>query len=185
MPPAWRDRRYGEIDAWRVVWSRWWRCGFELMIDGSDMGRPRWWFNLSLWCGSVLIYVGLLGLGWFGLWVDLGMVWSGWSGYVGLGWSGWWLMVAVGLGWSGWSGYVCRCEGVEAWRRWRFDWRWFFFVWVDWCWLIWCWIWFFVWVDRYVWVDLIFLWFLMMVMMVAGWWWWLWACVREGQWESE
>ena len=63
MPPAWRDRRCGEIDAWRVVWSRWWQCGFELMIDGSDMGRPRWWFNLSLWCGSILICVGLLGLG--------------------------------------------------------------------------------------------------------------------------
>ena len=149
MPPAWRDQRCGsqrgEIDAWRVAWSRWWRCGFELLIDGSDVGRPRWWFNMSLWCGSVLVCVGLLGLGWFGLWVDLGMGWSGWSGYVGLGW---WLMVAVGLGWSGyvglgwsgWFGYVWRRGGVEAWRRWRFDRRWFFFVWVDRCWLIWCWI---------------------------------------------
>ena len=150
LPPVWRDRHCGEINAWHVAWSQWWRCGFELMIDGSDVGRPRWWFNLSLWCGSVLICVGLLGLGWFGLWVDLGMwVWVDWvDGWwllmvmvaVGLGWSGWWLMVAVGLGWSGWSGYVWRCGGVEAWRRWRFDRRWFFFVWVDRCWLIWCWI---------------------------------------------
>ena len=30
--------------------------------------------------------------------------------------------------------------------------------------------WFYVWVDRYVWLDLIFVWFLMMVVMVAGWW---------------
>ena len=42
------------------------------MIDGSDVGRPRWWFNLSLWCGLVLVCVGLLDLG-CGLWVDLGM----------------------------------------------------------------------------------------------------------------
>ena len=77
MPPAWQDRRCGsqrgEIDVRRVAWSWWWRCGFELMIDGRDMGRPQWWFNLSLWCGMVLVCVGLLGLGWFGLWVDLGM----------------------------------------------------------------------------------------------------------------
>ena len=138
MPPAWRDQRCGsqrgEIDAWRVAWSRWWRCGFELMIDGSDVGRPRWWFNMSLWCGSVLVCVGLLGLGWFGLWVDLGMGWSG-CGYMGLGWLGWWLMVVGGDGGcgSGLIGLIWVC--VEAWRRWCFDRRWFFFLWVDRCWL--------------------------------------------------
>ena len=65
MPPAWRDRRCGsqrgEIDAWRGLDGG--GCGFELMIDGSDVGRPRWWFNLSLWCGLVLVCVGLLDLG--------------------------------------------------------------------------------------------------------------------------
>ena len=157
-------------------------------LDGGGVGLS-WWLMAATWGGldGGLIWVYGVGRSWFMwvylVWVDLGcgLIWV-WFDQVDLGWSGWWLMVAVGLGWSGWSGYVCRCEGVEAWRRWRFDWRWFFFVWVDWCWLIWCWIWFFVWVDRYVWVDLIFLWFLMMV---AGWWWWLWVCEREGQWESE
>ena len=74
---TWRGRhcrsQRGEIGTWRVAWSRWWRCGFGSMIDGGDVGRSRWWFNLSLWCGLVLVCVGLLGLGWFGLWVDLGM----------------------------------------------------------------------------------------------------------------
>ena len=129
---------------WRVAWSRWWRCGFESMIDGGDVGRSRWWFNLSLWCGLVLVCAGLLGLGWFGLWVDLGM-----------------------------------CGGVEARRRWRFDWRWFFFVWVDRCWLIWCWFFFDFWMEI-GWVLMEFwlacleidfwfngFWFLMMVVMVA------------------
>ena len=200
----------GEIDAWHVAWSWWWRCGFELMIDGSDVGRPRWWFNLSLWCGSVLICVGLLGLGWFGLWVDLGMVWSGWSRLIwvcGSGlirlmadgcWWWWWLWVwvdRVDLGRWVWVDRVDlgMCGGVEVWRHGDdgvligIDFSLCGLIDVGWsdvesnfsCGLI------SMWVDRYVWVDLIFLWFLMMVVMVARWWWWLWVCVREGQWESE
>ena len=39
------------------------------MIDGGDAGRSRWWFNLSLWCGLVLVCVGLLGLGCGLIWV--------------------------------------------------------------------------------------------------------------------
>ena len=170
MPPeftAWRDWRCGsqrgEIGAWRVAWSRWWRCEFGSMTDGGNVGRSRWWFNLSLWCGLVLVCVGLLGLGWFGLWVDLGM-----------------------------------CGGVEAWRWWRFDQRWFFFVWVDWCWLIWCWF-FFVWVDQ---CWLIWCWFFFdfgwrsggfwwsfdrcfwrsvsNLMAFGFWWWWWWWLGGDG-----
>ena len=71
---------------------------------------------------------------WGGL--DGGLIWVydvGWSWFV------WVCLVWVDLG----CGLIWVC--VKAWRRWRFDRRWFFFVWV----------------DRYVWVDLIFLWFLM------------------------
>ena len=52
---AWRDQR--------VAWSRWWRCGFESRIDGGNVGRSQWWFNMSLWCRLVLVCVSLLGLG--------------------------------------------------------------------------------------------------------------------------
>ena len=165
MPP--------EFIAWRVAWSRWWRCRFRSMIDGGDLGRSRWWFNLSLWCGLVLVYVGLLGLCCGLIWVceeawrrggmETIAFWSvaliflcvGWSVLVDMmlnlifrvGWS-------VCMGWSDFSlvsndfscGFISMCGLIEF----------FFGFW-----------WFFVWVNRYVWVDLIFVWFLMMVVMVA------------------
>ena len=104
------------------------------------------------------------------------------GGGVGLGR---WSMVATwgglvgGLIWVygvGWSWYVWRHGGVEAWRQWRFDRRWFFFVWVDRCWLIWCWFFFdfgwrsggFLWsFDRLVWRSV-------SDLMAFGFWWWWW-----------
>ena len=115
---------------------------------------------------------------WGGLDGDLIWVYGvGWSWFV------WvclvWVDLGCGLIW------VCveawRRGGVEAWRRWRFDRRWFSLcglIGVGWSdvesnfscgligmygliWFFFGFWWFFVWVDRYMWVDQIFLWFLM------------------------
>ena len=74
-------------------------------LDGGGLGLGRWsmaatWGGLgwSVWVGGG---VGLLGLGWFGLWVDLGMcggveAWRWWR-LIGVDFS---LCGLIGVGWS-------------------------------------------------------------------------------------
>ena len=117
------------------------RCGSQCGEIGAWRGLDGGGVGLGRWSMAAM---------WGGL--DGGLIWVygvGWSWFV------WVCLVWVDLG----CGLIWVC--VEAWRWCCFDQRWFFFVWVDQCWLIWCWIWFFVW------VDLIFLWFLMTVVMVV------------------
>ena len=171
-------------------------------LNGGGVGLS-WWLMAATWGGldGGLIWVYGVGQSWFVwvclVWVDLGcgLIWVCGFGLIGLMadgcWWWWWLWVwvdRVDLG---------MCGGVEVWRHGddgvliSVDFSLCGLIDVGWsdvesnfsCGLI------SMWVDRYVWVDLIFLWFLMMVVMVARWWWWwwwwLWVCVREGQWESE
>ena len=82
-----RRSQRGEIGTWRVEWSQWWRCGFGSMIDGGDVGRSCWWFNMSLWCGLVLVCVEAWrrgGMETMAFWSALIFLCVGWSVLVDL-----------------------------------------------------------------------------------------------------
>ena len=96
-------------------------------------------YRLIGMCGLIWFFFGFW---WFFVWVDRYV----WVDLIFL-----WFLIIFRVGWSvcvGWTvcGLIDMCGLIG-----------FFFGFL----------WFFVWGDRYVWVDLIFLWFLMMVVMVA------------------
>ena len=114
-----RRSQRGEIGTWRVEWSQWWRCGFGSMIDGGDVGRSCWWFNMSLWCGLVLVCVeawrhgddgiligvdfSLCGLIWCWFFFDFGWRSGGfWWSFDWLVWRSVFDLMAFGFWWWWW-----------------------------------------------------------------------------------